>query len=63
MNKKIYFHADDFGRSRIISRNIWKCVKLNIVNSISIMVGFDEYYFDQIKKKRNLNIKLHLNLT
>lgn len=63
MKNKVYFHADDFGRSKIISQNIWKCIQLNIINSISIMVGFNEYYFNQLKKKKNLNIKLHLNLT
>ena len=63
MNKKIYFHADDFGRSKIISKNIYKCIKLKIINSISVMVGFNEYYFEYIKKSRLINIKLHLNLT
>ena len=63
MNKKIYFHADDFGRSKVISQNIYKCIKLKIINSISVMVGFNEYYFDHIKKDRLINIKLHLNLT
>ena len=62
MNKKIYFHADDFGRSKVISQNIYKCIKLKIINSISVMVGFNEYYFDHIKKDRLINIKLHLNL-
>ena len=61
MNKKIYFHADDFGRSKIISKNIYKCIKLKIINSISVMVGFNEYYFEYIKKSRLINIKLHLN--
>lgn len=63
MIKKIYFHADDFGRSKLISKNIYKCVQFGIINSISIIVGFDENYFEKIKKHRNLNIKLHLNLT
>ena len=63
MIKKIYFHADDFGRSKLISKNIYKCIKYGIVNSISIMVGFNENYFDKIKKDRYLNIRLHLNLT
>ena len=63
MIKKIYFHADDFGRSKVISKNIYKCIKLGIINSISIMVGFNENYFDKIKKDRYLNIRLHLNLT
>lgn len=60
--KNILFHADDFGRSKMISKNILKCIKLDNINSISIMVGFDENYFNYIKRK-NINIKLHLNLT
>ncbi len=60
--KNILFHADDFGRSKMISKNIIKCIKLNNINSISIMVGFDENYFKYIKRQ-NINIKLHLNLT
>jgi|TARA_B110000444_G_C18827996_1_gene591454 predicted glycoside hydrolase/deacetylase ChbG (UPF0249 family) len=63
MINKIFFHADDFGRSKIISKNIYKCIKLGIINSISIMIGFNENYFDKIKKDKNLNIRLHLNLT
>ena len=63
MIKKIYFHADDFGRSKLISKNIYKSIKLGIINSVSIMVGFNENYFDKIKKDRYLNIRLHLNLT
>ena len=63
MNKKIYFHADDFGRSQVISKNIFKCIQRKNINSISIMMGFDESYFTKIKKIRNLKIKLHLNLT
>ena len=63
MIKKIYFHADDFGRSKLISKNIYKCIRSGIINSISIMVGFNENYFDKIKKDRSINIRLHLNLT
>lgn len=62
MTKKIYFHADDFGRSKLISKNIIKCVNYKNINSISVLVGFDEKYFDYIYK-RELNIKLHINLT
>ena len=63
MNKKIYFHADDFGRSQTISKNIYKCIQLKNINSISVMMGFDDSYFDKIKKNHNVKLKLHLNLT
>ena len=59
---KIYFHADDFGRSELISKNILKCINSNNINSTSVLVGFDEKYFDYIKEKK-INIKLHINLT
>jgi len=63
MIKKIFFHADDFGRSKIISKNIYLCIKKKIINSLSIMIGFDETYFKKIKGNNNLNIRLHINLT
>jgi chitin disaccharide deacetylase len=59
---KIFFHADDFGRSETISKNIIKCINLDNINSVSVMVGFNEKYFNNIKNKR-INIKLHINLT
>ena len=62
MIKKIHFHADDFGRSKLISKNILKCIKSKNINSISVLVGFDEKFFSYIKKKK-INIKLHINLT
>ncbi len=62
MKKYIFIHADDFGRSKNISKNILKCINSKNINSISVMVGFDEKYFNIIKKKK-IKIKLHINLT
>ncbi len=62
MTKKIYIHADDFGRSELISQNILKCINNRQISSVSVLVGFDEKYFDDIVKKK-VNIKLHINLT
>ena len=62
MIKKINFHADDFGRSELISQNILKCINYRNISSVSVLVGFDEKYFDDIIKKK-VNIKLHINLT
>ena len=62
MKKKIFIHADDFGRSKNISNNILKCINSKNINSTSVMVGFDERYFNIIKKKK-IKIKLHINLT
>ncbi len=62
MTKKIHIHADDFGRSELISQNILKCINNRQISSVSVLVGFDEKYFDDIIKKK-VNIKLHVNLT
>ena len=62
MTKKIHIHADDFGRSELISQNILKCINNRHISSVSVLVGFDEKYFDDIIKKK-VNIKLHINLT
>ncbi len=62
MTKRINIHADDFGRSKLISQNILKCIKCKNINSVSVLVGFDDIYFDDIIKKK-VNIKLHINLT
>ena len=62
MTKKIHIHADDFGRSELISRNILKCIDNKNISSVSVLVGFDEKYFDNIIEKK-INIKLHINLT
>ena len=62
MTKKIHIHADDFGRSELISKNILKCIEYKHISSVSVLVGFDEKYFDEIIKNK-VNIKLHINLT
>ena len=62
MTKRIHIHADDFGRSELISQNILKCIDNNHISSVSVLVGFDEKYFNNIIKK-DINIKLHINLT
>jgi len=62
----IFLHADDFGRSELITSNIYKCIKYGSINSISVMMGFGKFYFKKIKKikkLKKLKIKLHINLT
>ena len=64
MKPKFYFHADDYGRSKIISDNILKCIKYGSINSVSVMVGFDDNSHVKINKiKKKINYKLHINLT
>ena len=64
MSKNIFFHADDFGRSKLISKNIIRCIKFGHVNSISVMMNFDDTFFKNLTKLKKLKkIKLHLNLT
>ena len=52
MKKKIFIHADDFGRSKNISNNILKSINSKNIKSTSVMVGFDERYFNIINKKK-----------
>ena len=61
---KVYFHADDFGRSSQISSNIINCIKKGNINSVSVMVShLPNIYHGKLKNIKNVNIKLHLNLT
>ena len=61
---KVYFHADDFGRSSQISSSIINCIKKGNINSVSVMVSYLPYiYHKKLKNLKNVNIKLHLNLT
>ena len=41
---KIYFHADDYGRSKQISNNIINCIKKGNINSASVMVKLFTLY-------------------
>jgi predicted glycoside hydrolase/deacetylase ChbG (UPF0249 family) len=62
--KKIFFHADDFGRSKNISITILKCLKMGNLNSTSIIINHkNDYYHKKLKKLKNINKRLHLNLT
>ena len=64
MNKNIFYHADDFGRSKLISKNISRCIKHGYINSISIMMNFYDFIFKNLTKIKKLKkIKLHINLT
>ena len=64
MNFNYYFHADDFGRSIEISKGIFKSLKEGSLNSVSVIVNYvnDNYHF-KLKKIKNINKRLHLNLT
>ena len=64
MRADYYFHADDFGRSKEISKNILKCLLKGNLNSTSVMIGhITDHYHIKLKKIKNINIRLHLNLT
>lgn len=60
---KIWFHADDFGRSSVISRNILDVIYDGLLESVSVMIDeiTDEHV--ELKNINNLKIKLHLNIT
>ena len=59
---KIIIHADDYGRSRNISKSIFTCIKKKIVNSVSIIVT-EKIYGQNYIKKLNVKKRLHVNLT
>lgn len=60
----IYFHADDYGRSELITKNILRCLIQGNLNSVSIMVDhIDKKYHSRLKKLKYVNKRLHLNLT
>jgi predicted glycoside hydrolase/deacetylase ChbG (UPF0249 family) len=64
MKTKYFFHADDFGRSKLISNNILYCIKYGNINSVSVMMGFDNNSHKKIQRiKKKIKFKLHLNLT
>ena len=50
MSNQIFFHADDFGRSKEISNKIIKCLKFGHLNSVSIIVNQDQSTLNEIKK-------------
>ena len=52
--KKIYFHADDFGRSIEVSKNIMKCLIKGNLNSVSIMINHDQKCHNRLKKLKNV---------
>ena len=63
INNKILFHADDYGRSSAVSENILKCLEQGCLNSVSVMVNHHQDSLDKLKDFKNVNIRLHLNLT
>lgn len=56
-------HADDFGRSNIISKNILNCVKHGNIKQVSVMVGFVNNDIHKKLLKTKIPTRLHLNLT
>ena len=60
--KNFFFHADDFGRSRNISKSINILIKKKIITSVSIIVSEKIHGLKYLQKK-NINKRLHLNLT
>lgn len=60
---KIWLHADDFGRSPAISRNILDVIYNGLIGSVSVMVDEVSDEHIELKNIKDLKIKLHLNLT
>tara|TARA_Y100000591_G_C21835591_1_gene702274 strand:- start:171 stop:992 length:822 start_codon:yes stop_codon:yes gene_type:complete len=61
---KYYFHVDDFGISKNISLSIIKSLTKGNLNSVSIIMNcIDKKYHFKLKSIKNINKRLHLNLT
>lgn len=60
--RKIFLHADDYGRTNHISKTILDCARKGLVNSVSIIVTENPDNLYKIKKLR-IKKKLHINLT
>lgn len=63
MKNLMCIHADDYGYSQNISKDILFCIDNGLVNSVSVMIHADEKSLDNLIEKKLLNISLHLNLT
>ena len=61
---KIYLQADDFGLTKKITDDILECIDAGTINSVSVMANgyVFEYAMDEIEKRENISISLHLNL-
>jgi len=59
----VLFHADDYGANPEMSENILKCIKKGLLNSVSVLVNNDTKVHRRLKNLKNINIRLHLNLT
>lgn len=60
---KFILHADDFGRSQVISKNIIECIDKNKLNQVSVMMDFVNIKTHKILLKKKIKTRLHLNLT
>ena len=52
--KKIYFHADDYGRSSQISKNILSCLRFGSLNSVSIIINKNLKHHNKLKKLKKI---------
>ena len=57
-----FLHADDFGMNDSISKTILDSIQQGSLNSVSVMMGNSNKYFNDLKKS-GVKIKLHLNIT
>jgi predicted glycoside hydrolase/deacetylase ChbG (UPF0249 family) len=60
---KFILHADDFGRSPVISKNIIQCIDKGKIQQTSVMMGFVNVKIHKILSKKKIKKRLHLNLT
>ena len=61
MKNNIFIHADDFGYSENISKDILSCIDGGIVNSVSVMVYGNQEYYEKIKLSERKNHWLYFH--
>lgn len=60
---KIFYHADDLGISKGVTRNIIKGIDSGLLNSSSLVANGNafEYAIGEVKQRPALNLSIHLN--
>ncbi len=58
----IYYCADDYALNDISSQRILECIKLGVLNKVSVFPNLDKFNLNDILEIKDVRISLHLNL-
>ena len=58
MKNLMCIHADDYGYSQNISKDILFCIDNGLVNSVSVMIHADEKSLDNLIEKKLLKVSI-----